>query len=99
MKFTFKKHIKTGPYASFGRDYTDIKLQRKVVGYISEIDYDKYHISFAIVKRVTEKDPAPFKWIKINKIFRNENKAREYVTLHDKAIMEKFNLYQFEDFN
>lgn len=97
MKFTFKKYARTGSYRSFQKKYSDIKLNKKKVGTISEIESGEYRISFAVKKEKTVKDPAPFKWVRINKSFRNENGAREYIKLHDEAIMKRLNLYQFDD--
>jgi len=97
MKFTFKKHAGTGLYRSFQKKYSDIKLNKKIVGTISEIKSNEYRISFAEKKEKTIKDPAPFKWVRISKNFRNENEAREYIRLHDEAIMKQLNLYQFDD--
>jgi len=97
MGFTFKKHKKEGRYRSFERDMTDIKLKRKACGLISEIDFDKYCISFAVKREPTGSDPAPFKWIYFKKIFKNETKARAAIKKFEKEIQEKYNLHFFED--
>ena len=99
MKFTFKKHIATGMYRSFELDNTDIKMDRKVVGTISESrDYDdRYGISFMIKKEKTKSLPAPFKWVRLKKRFGSENDARTFVRENNDVMIKQFELYQQED--
>ena len=91
-KFTFKKQKKEGRFRSFQPDFTDIKLSGKVVGHIT-----KCKVSFAIKKERTEKDPAPFKWVRLKKVFENEQAARDLVKLLEKEIQKKYDLYLFDD--
>ena len=97
MKFTFKKHKKEGQYRSFQKDMTDIKLNKLIVGLISEYEHGSYRIMFAIKKKKTEDDPAPFKWIRLAKTFINEENARSFIKKHNDTIQVEYNLYQFED--
>ena len=97
-KFTFKKAIHTGKYRSFALDRTDIKLNKKEVGHISESKNDyKYNISFAIKKEKTKVDPAPFKWITLKKKADSEPEARNFIKKNEEEIQKKYDLYQFED--
>lgn len=96
-KFTFKKTIHVGRYRSFEKDHTVIKLQKKEVGYIQQIDGYKYKIRFAIKKDSTKKNPAPFKWVKIKRIFDNENSARDWIKENENLIQRSLDLYQFEN--
>lgn len=95
--FTFKKAIKTGAYRSFDLDYTDIKIKRKVVGYISENRDMIYRVGFAIKKEKTTEDPAPFKWRFLKKTFSSEQEARDFVNKKFTEIIETFDLYHFPD--
>jgi len=90
-KFTFKKHKKEGRFRSFEKDWSDIKLTGKVVGHITE-----NKISFAVKKEKTEKDPAPFKWIRLKRLFKNEQDARDLIKRFEKEIQEGYDLYLFD---
>ena len=96
-KFTFKKTIHEGRYQSFQKDHTIIKLNKKEVGYISEIEYNKYKVYFALKKERTEIDPAPFRWVSIKKHFNSENEARKHIKENNDAIQSKLNLHYFDD--
>jgi len=96
-KFTFKKSIKEGQYRSFQKDNTDIKLEKKVVGRIYENEQGTYFISFAVKKERTEQDPAPFRWIRLGKVSKTEDEARETVKLFYKEIQKKYDLFPFSD--
>ena len=100
-KFTFKKHRATGRYRSFELDYTDIKLNKKVVGSISESRdrkwKERYGIGFMLKKERTGKDPAPFKWTRLKKRFANENEARQFIKDNEEAIQKQFDLYFHDD--
>jgi hypothetical protein len=96
-RFTFKKTVHEGRYRSFQKNHTEIKLNKKEVGYISEIEYSDYRVFFAVKKERTEKDPAGFMWIKVKWHFYDENDAREYIKDNNNHIQEKFDLYYFDD--
>ena len=98
MKFTFKKDVPEGPYNSFEMGSTDIKLKKKVVGHISERRPDyQWTVSFAIKKEKTKQKPAPFKWIKLIHPFESEKRARKFCQDHADEIINKYDLYSFED--
>ena len=94
-KFTFKKTIHEGRYRSFEKDHTTIKLNKKEVGYISEVEHSLYRAYFA-VKEKTKEDPA-FKWIYIRKVFESEKAAREFIKENNDKIQTNLNLHYFDD--
>uniref|UniRef100_A0A6M3L0A0 Uncharacterized protein n=1 Tax=viral metagenome TaxID=1070528 RepID=A0A6M3L0A0_9ZZZZ len=96
MPFTFKKQKKEGRYKSFQKDFTDIKLKKKAVGYIAQEETFSYRVSFAIKKEKTKSDPAPFKWITFKKRFKTEKRARKFANKNFNEIIEKFDLHKFE---
>ena len=95
--FTFKKHRYEGPYRGFEKDHTDIKLNMKVVGTITERKVNTYIVSFAVEKEPTETDPAPFRWQMINATFKDEDEARQFVRRQFFIIQSILNLHSFED--
>lgn len=97
MTFTFKKHKATGRYASFEKEYSDIKLKKKVVGTIHEIEGGKRKVRFMVKKQPTKEEPAPFLWITVTKTFYDEEEARTWCKQNIKLIQEKLDLYQFEE--
>lgn len=97
MRFSFKKHIREGRYGSFQKKSSDIKLKRKIVGILTEVEFDKWKVSFAVKKEKTEEDPTPFKWIRLTKTCSSEIEAREFVNKNADVIVEKYDLYPFED--
>ena len=80
-KFTFKKAM--------------IKLNKKNVGYISQVEPGLYRAYFA-VKEKTKEDPA-FKWIYIRKVFESEKAAREFIKENNDKIQTNLNLHYFDD--
>jgi hypothetical protein len=96
-KFTFKINKETGRYRSFYPDQCDIKLNKMVVGSISKSREHDYTIGLMVKKEVTEKDPAPFKWIFFNREFKTINDAKIALQEQAEKIFTKFDLYQMED--
>ena len=98
-KFTFKKEPRSTGLAGIGeRGLTNIKLDKKEVGYIRERSGDyKWYICLAIKKEKTKDSPAPFRWISLQEIFYKENDARQWLNDHKDDIQEKYDLYKFED--
>ena len=95
--FTFKKFPKSGRFQVFELNDTEIKLNKMQVGSIAESRLNhKYHISFAVKREPTEKDPANFKWTRLTKTFDTEPEARDFVKKHEKEIQEKYNLHSFK---
>ena len=96
MKFTFKKHQRTGRYRCFQLNHTDIKIGGRMVGQISETKDEGWRIGFTVKKEVTEKHPAPFRWIFLKKKAQTEENARNIVIGLTEQIQGKFDLYPFE---
>ena len=94
-KFTFKKVPRTGRFRCFEREETEIKLNKKIVGSISE-GKDTWYIRFAIKKNPTEKEPAPFKWITLKYKPDDEADAREFIRKHNDEIQKRYDLHYFD---
>lgn len=92
-KFTFKKVPRKGGE----RKSTDIKLSKKVVGYLVELDDRKWKIRLAEHKVPTYEDPATFKWVAIKKKFESEVEAREYLSQRYAVIQDRVRLHRFGD--
>jgi hypothetical protein len=95
MDISFKKHKHEGRYRSFEKDFSDIKLDKKVIGHIQEVNWNIYQIGFAKIKEKTNDDPAPFKWVWIKQKFNSEKEARMWVNANFEAVKEQINLYRF----
>jgi len=96
--FTFKKIKHEGRYASFERDQTTIKFQKKECGYMTEDRLGvEWVIRFAIKKEKTKEDPAPFRWIRLKARFNTEKEVREWLKNVKDKIFERYDLYFFED--
>ena len=86
-KFTFKKDRSTGLFGAFASAWTDIKLNKKVVGYISQkANSNRFVAHFAVQRISTKQNPAPFKWIRIKKEFITEDEARKFVRNNNEKI-------------
>ena len=98
-KFTFKKTIHEGQYRSFEKDHTTIKLNKKEVGYISEVEPRLYRAYFAVKRKLIEKTKkgSAFKWIYIRKVFESEKAAREFIKENNDKIQTNLNLHYFDD--
>lgn len=95
-KFTFKKYVPTGRWASFELDSAEIKLNKVVVGSISESKDGGYSIGFMVVKDDIMEDGNPnckWKWVWLKYKGKNYNDAKSYVTCFNDEIQKKFNLY------
>ena len=97
-KFTFKKYQPEGQYRSFELGSTDIKLKRKVVGQIAERRSNyKWYVSFAVKKEATSQSPAEFKWETLIVPFDSEAEARSFLNEKIEKIIEKYDLYSFDN--
>lgn len=99
MKFTFKKHPKETGLAAVGRPDpdTDIKLNKKVVGYIAAPTWQSQDRAWLIrlaVKKESEK--IGWGWISLKARFSDEKEAREFLQKHVQEITEKWQLHQFD---
>ena len=97
-KFTFRKVKHTGRYRSFELDQTTIKLDRKEVGYMCESRDDQFwRIRLAVKKEPTKQDPADFKWVMLEARPESEQQGREFILKYAAQILERYDLYQFDD--
>lgn len=88
MKFTFKRNVPTGPYRSFFKKNTYIRLKGLIVGSIQEGDgfYDWY-VRLSIKDETNEN--AGRRWIQLKKRFSNEAEARQFLNDNFEKILEK----------
>ncbi len=95
-KFTFKTEKSTGPYGSFYPDHHYIKLDKKIVGNISDRDFQ---ISLMVYKDDIMEDGNPnraWKWVR----FKHKSESLELVKtfLNDNIdlILEKYRLHSLD---
>lgn len=110
MKFTFKENKSTGRYRSFYPSTHDIKLNKKVVGHITQINdgsgfidvptenIGKYNVAFAVKREKTAGNPAPFKWVNIKVKFDSVDEAKAWANRNIDVILAKFDIHAFECF-
>ena len=102
MKFTFKKQPKETGLRAVGTPYpdTDIKVNKKVVGYISAPNWQTktiaWKIRLAVKKEITTDDPAGLKWVSAKKVFGSEADARQWIKENTEEL-SNLDLYYFED--
>lgn len=92
MKFTFKKDKPTGRYSSFYDTHVRIKFKRKVVGEV--VDRSPYTIRLMVVKPPTSFDPAPFKWISLQRKFETLDECLEFLQDNTDKIRSQFELHE-----
>lgn len=88
-KFTFKKVGSNRPWL---KNYIDVKLNKKIVGYISN-----GKIKFKIKKKRTEENPAPFKWVIIKRDFDSDELAKEWIRENNDKIQKQLDLHYYTD--
>lgn len=96
--FSFKTIKPTGKYRSFGNDFYQIKLGKKVVGSIDP--EHPYSIRLMVVKDDINEDGNPnciWKWVKLSKKSSSVEEAKSFVKDHSQFIQNKLNLYLIED--
>ena len=84
FKLSFRKDKQPTGLWSVGHPnpITDIKINQRVVGYISPPTWDKnekWTIHFSVKRTPTEDKPAPFKWVRLIGDHETEPEAREFV--------------------
>jgi len=97
MGFTYKKHKKVGRFRSFEMDYTDIKLNKKIVGSISEISHflangGLFRIMFVVERVPDDKNKLDWEWVTLKKKFETENEARGFLGIMFPEIIKKYKL-------
>ena len=103
QKFTFKKQPRETGLASVGNPHpdTDIKHNKKLVGYISSPNWsspdNKWRIRLTVKKSEPDDNPnCDWKWIVLKKTFDTEPEAREFLNANVVEILDK-NLHHDED--
>jgi len=95
MKFTFKKVSRDGRYSSFNKKWTDIKLNKKICGYLTKEANKKWVVRFMIVKDENNTDDnlnCDWKWIRFAIRFETEEGARTWLNIKADYICERYNL-------
>lgn len=97
-RLSFRIVPREGRYRAFEQERTDIKLNGKVVGYLSGPDhyraYNDWRIRFMI------KDPAEksgFKWITLAHRSISEADGRAFIKRVWEKILEKYDLFWHDD--
>lgn len=95
-KFTFKTEKPTGPYSSFFASSHYIKLNKKLVGLITD---KEWKIRLRIYKDENHTDDNPnceWKWITLVRVSSSLQEAKQFLNDNFDAITEKYNLYSSE---
>lgn len=96
-KFTFKTTKPTGKWRSFQSTQYDIKLNKKVVGWIQDKNWDIY---LSVIKDDIMEDRNPnctWRNIKLKQKSSSLQEAKDFVNKYFKEINAKYNLYQHGD--
>lgn len=95
-KFTFKTEKSKGPYSSFFPCQHYIKLNKKIVGTITD---DEWKIRLKIYKDENNTDDNPnckWKWITLVRVSSSLQEAKQFLNDNFEAITEKYKLYSTE---
>jgi len=100
-KFTFKTTKPEGKYRAFSTAYHEIKLNKVVVGNITEREIQGnwkpiFKVGFKVIKADLNEDKnpnCPWKWITIKNNFEDLSAAKEFVTKNTDQIIKSFSLY------
>jgi len=104
--FTFKKQEKATGLMAVGEPYpnVDIKLNKKICGYISAPTWNsqsnKWLIRFSVIKKDIMEDGnsnCSWRWITLKKQSETEQEARDFLKIYADKIIEKYDLHFFED--
>ncbi len=101
--FTFKKHSKETGIRRIGNQYqgADIKLKGKRCGLISAPNWTSaqhtYSIRLAEVAIPTKEHPKKFNWVTLAFKAESLEEAKQFLKDNYTKIIEKYNLYFFED--
>ena len=108
-KFTFKNNRSTGRWASFDPESHLIKLGGHEVGSIGEIasrravtpeekaNVGKFAVRFAVKKEPTTENPAPFKWVKVKRVFDTADQAKEWVVASAEMVLKDLQLHHVNE--
>lgn len=97
-KFTFKKEERPTGLVSIGTPYpdTNIKWQKKVVGYISAPNWHTKDHKWSIRLMIKKDEHPGWVWKTLKARFEKEPEAREFLNKHVDTIVG-FGLYQEDD--
>ena len=98
-KFTFKTNKSTGLARVCNPNTIDIKIKRKKIGIIAASHGQfsgPWKISLAVKKEKTKENPAPFKWIRLNRDFDTIEEAKTCLNKNADNLIKQFDLYHFE---
>jgi hypothetical protein len=90
MKFTFKTEKSTGRYRTFHSDYHYVKLNKCVVGNIS--DEEPFKIHLMVIKNDVMEDGnknCTWKWITLKKESSSLQEAKDFLNKHFSATFQK----------
>ncbi len=96
-KFTFKTTKPTGRYKSFYSPYHEIKLNKKVVGNISDADFQ---IGLMVYKNDIMEDGNPncsWKWIWLKHKSETLELAKTFLNDNIDSILDKYDLHSSND--
>ena len=99
MRLTFKKHKKETGLAACSEPYppTDIKVDGLVVGTVSPPHWSHNDGMWRVRFAIKSKDKCRFKWITMKTKHPNEPEARVWCNIFMPKVIEKYNLYTFEE--
>lgn len=89
IKFTFKKYRPTGPYAVFEAEHHDIKVKKKIVGSIDEVQSRGRHASSKDVGRFVVRfivkctEHPGWKWIRLKLTYETAREAKDAVKKYE----------------
>lgn len=87
--FTFKKHKKEGAYRSFLLDFTDVKLDGKLVGSIRQLKCGQYEMGLII----DSNEHPGWKWIFLKSRGQSEDACRNFLKSKFEGICFKYTLH------
>ena len=93
-KFTFKTEKPTGRFRSFQDPYHEIKLNKVVVGWFSEGDFET-KIRLKIIKSDINEDKCPncpWRQVTLKKTFKCIEEAKQFIRDNNDRIQTQFNL-------
>lgn len=94
-QFTFKKHKRVGKFSSFDKKYTDVMLNKCVVGSIAEETLGG-ECRMGLIVENPEGENCKWKWIFLTARAKDEESARNFLNLRFDEINEKYKLHPID---
>jgi hypothetical protein len=94
-KFTFKTTYPEGKYRAFSSSYHEIKLDKKVVGTITDDHLPR--VKLMVMKSNVELSSNPnckWEWVTLKGNHETIQHAKDFVNKHIDAILDKFELHK-----